>query len=170
LADLAYSDLKWYPEAYDAYETVVKLDPKLYTENAEVIARRNLLAEAREGDYAPLHVLDAAHRNVDPFPQLEQVVAKFPGGLIAAVAANDMAQIAAKDLPETDRRHVAAMEHARDKCKDTLAIARLNLELGHLYLKEMNNPEKARDVYAAAAQCPNASLAQLAANSLASLK
>ena len=51
---------------------------------------RDMLAEAREQDYAPLYALDAARRNdVDQFARLEQVVARYPKTFVASAAAED---------------------------------------------------------------------------------
>jgi len=170
-ADIAFSELHWYPEAHDAYNTLWKNYFSVFSASPESQDRFDLLDQCRDKDYAPLYALDAARRGTDDqFAQLEKVVARYPATFVAHLAANDMAQLAAEAaLPAADTR-VLAMERARDRCTDPVAVAQLKVELGQIYWKELNNPGKARDFFHEVAQSDNVVLAQLAKDALAGLK
>lgn len=172
LADLAYSRLNWYPEAFEAYDRIFREHPQLFSGRTECISRHELLHEARTFDYAPLYALDAARRAGDEaFAQLEAVVARYPDSLVAALAVEDMARQFVNEVPEGDaKRHVLAMERAQECCTNPVAVARLKLEIGHIYVHELNDASKARSFYADVATFENKSLAELAEGSLAALE
>ena len=171
-ADIAFSVLKWYPEAYDDYEAIADRYPAVFASSAESIHRRDLLAEAREHDYASLHALDAARRDGDNrFAQLEGVIGRYPGTFVASAAAEDMARVVAgmDTAKEGGPERLAAMERARDKCTNAIAKRQLDLEVGHIYDREMNDPAKARECYDQVVKSDNSVLARLARQSLAEL-
>lgn len=171
LADIAFSQLKWYPEAHEAYDRLAKDYASEFTSSREAISRRDLLAEARARDYAPLHALDAARRSTDgQFEKLEKVLAQYPGPIVASEVASDMARLAAAEVQDqSGSTHLAAMEHARDRCTSPVAVAQLNLEVGHIYLRELSNPDKARACYAEGAESDNPVVAETAKGLLARL-
>jgi len=169
-ADIAFSLLRWYPEACEDYELLADRYPAVFVNSVESIRRRDLLAEARERDYASLHALDAALRSSDnQFAQLERVIGRYPGTFVASSAAEDMARLVAVEdaaAGEASAR-LAAMERARDRCTNVIAKRQLNLEVGHIYQREMNDPAKAVECYNEVIENDNAVLAQLARQSLA---
>jgi len=171
-ADIAFSLLRWYPEACEDYELLADRYPAVFVNSVESIRRRDLLAEARERDYASLHALDAALRSSDnQFAQLERVIGRYPGTFVASSAAEDMARLVAGEdaaAGEASAR-LAAMERARDRCTNVIAKRQLNLEVGHIYQREMNDPAKAVECYNEVIENDNAVLAQLAKQSLAEL-
>ena len=171
LADVAFAHLRWYPEAYAAYEKLVGDYAALYTSDPERIARRNLLAEARRADYAPLRDLDRARgAGEDAFGELERVIASRPGTFVASLATDDMARIAAREVDATAPvARVAALELAQARCSEPVAIQQFSVEIGHVYSRELDDPVKARDWYGAVANGSNGVLAELARNSLAAL-
>jgi len=171
LADLAYSKLNWYPEAYDAYDRLVR-EHSEFCDMTECISRHELLDEARALDYAPLYALDAARRARDnSFSRLESVVARYPGTLVASLAAEDMArQSLDQGAATAGETHVAAMERAKGRCTNPVAIARLKLEIGHIYMRELNDAAKARSFYADVANFQDKTLASMAEGSLAALE
>lgn len=171
LADLAYTKLNWYPEAFEAYDRLVR-DPSQACALAECISRHELLDEARALDYAPLYALDAARRASDnSFGRLEAVLARYPGTLVASLAAEDMArQSLEQGSTPAGETHVAAMERAKGRCTNPVAIARLKLELGHIYMRELNDAAKAKSFYAEVANFEDKTLATLAEGSLAALE
>ena len=171
LADLAYSKLNWYPEAYEAYDTLMR-DHASSCGMPECISRHELLDEARALDYAPLYALDAARRAGDnTFGRLESVVARYPGTLVASVAAEDMArQTLEAGCAADGEEHVAAMERAQGRCTNPVAIARLKLEIGHIYMRELKDAAKAKSFYAEVANFEDKALATLAEGSLAALE
>ena len=172
-ADIAFAELHWYPEAYTAYNTLWKDYYSVFSASPESEDRLDLLAEVREKDkdYAPLYALDAAGRGTDDkFAQLEKVVARYPATFVAHLAVNEMAELVAEQAQLTADTRVLAMERARDRCTDPVAVAQLKVELGQIYWKELNNPGKARDFFHEVAQSDNVVLAQLAKDALAGLK
>lgn len=171
LADIAWTHLKWYPEAHAAYEQLVANHPTMYSASAESIERRNLLAEAKRFNYWPLNELDAARNSKSAaFEQFERVVARYPGTYVASLAAREMAGslMGGLEVPEGGNAQILAMQTARERCADPIAETQLDLELGHL-CREMNDPDRARDFYTRAAESGNGALAELAKNSLAGL-
>ncbi len=171
-AGLAYSELHWYPEAYEDYELLAQRYPAEFSSSPESIARRDLLAEAREQDFASLHALDAARRNTsDAFAQLEHVVSHYPGTFVASAAAEDMARVAGEENTPGDgsNPHLAAMECARERCVDPVVRKQLEFEIARIYHREMNDFERARQHYQDVASGGDTLLAQAARQSLASL-
>ena len=171
LADLAFGHLRWYPEAYVAYEKLVSDYAPLYTSDPERIARRNLLAESRRADYAPLRDLDRARgAGENAFAQLERVIAGHPGTFVASLATDDMARMAAQEADgTTPMARVAALELAQARCSDPVAIQQFGVEIGHVYSRELDDPAKARDCYGAVVDGGAGVLAELARHSLATL-
>lgn len=160
-ADMAFSELHWYSEARDDYEQLAKQFPARFRDDPNAIARRDLLAEAGAQDYASLYALDAAHRHAtDTFAQLEQVITRYPGTFVASLAARDMADLSTETGAVPDRANAFAA--ARNRCKDPVARAQLSMELGHVYLKDLKEPDKATEQYRQAAASPNTTLAKLA--------
>ena len=169
-ADIAFSELHLYPEAFDAYEAVAMYYPHVFSTSVESITRRDVLAEARKEDYASLYALDVARGSVlEQFAEFEKVVARFPQSFVASLAIEEMAQLVGDAATGTGHR-VLAMERARDKCTDPIAIARLNIEIGQVYWKELGDPDRARDQFTEVLESENGALVQLARESLASLE
>lgn len=171
LADLAYSKLNWYPEAYEAYDRLIREHSNVGV-ITECISRHELLDEARALDYAPLYALDAARRaGENSFGRLESVVARYPGTLVASLAAEDMARQSFKQgAAPAGEDHIAAMERAKGRCTNPVAIARLKLEIGHIYMRELKDAAKARSFYAEVANFEDKTLATLAEGSLTALE
>lgn len=170
-ADIAFNALKWYPEAYDDYELLADRYPSHFANSAECIRRRDLLAEARDRDFASLHALDAAQRSSDSqFAQLETLIGRYPGTFVASAAANEMARLASGDNSAVDGSgRLAAMERARDHCTSVVAKRQLDLEVGRIYQRDINDPDKARACFNQIISNDNTALAQLARQSLSEL-
>jgi len=166
-ADIVFSELHWYPEAYKAYNTLWRNYYSLFSASPESIDRFNLLADFHAEDYNPIKALDVARNSTeDKFAQLENVVARYPATSVAHLAANDMAKLMAEEAQISADTQVLSMEHAKDRCTNPLAVAQLKLELGKIYWKELNNPGKARDFFHEVEQSNNEMLAQLAKEAL----
>jgi hypothetical protein len=177
MADVAFTNLNWYPEACEAYDQLAKKYPAIYSSHPECIFNHNCLLETRDHDFAPLYALDAAHRSGDEqFAQLEKVVGRYPGTFVAAMAVDDMAKVAADELASRDPglmndddAYVAALVCAKDRCCNPIAAARLKLELAHVYMREMNDAKMARSFYREVAESGDLELAGLAQDGLAKL-
>jgi len=159
LARLVFEDLHWYREADTCYETLFREYGDRLKHIAEVVERRDLLAEAREDGYASLNALDAARqRSGDPLAKLEKVIAAYPGKIVASLAAEDMARVVLEQSEENGRSPLWAMEQARDRCEDPVAVAELNYELARRYWQE--DSEKARGLFREVESDTNAVVAQ----------
>ena len=169
--DIAFSQLRWYPEAFEAYEMLAALYPRTYTRSPGSVNRRELLTEARETDYASLHKLDYARRCAEPFQELEKVVARYPATYVASLAAEGMVKTLEEKTLDDDATlcQAPAMQRARDLCTHPIAIAQLTIELGNVYSRECDDDGKARDEYLKVLDGDNMVLARLAEDSLAGL-
>lgn len=169
MADLAYSELRWYPEAFADYDILRLRHSAVFQSKPENLLNLNLLDEARGRDdsYASLHALDAARRG-GSLEDLEGLLARYPATYVASLAADEMARLSAK-LDGTgagEHWRVAAMESALARCTNPLARAQLKVEIGHLVSQEMNDADRARALYEEVAESEFTVLAELAQNSL----
>lgn len=170
MADLAYAELKWYPEAHADYEALRVRHGAVFQAKPENLSQLNLLEEARgRGDsYASLHALDAARRG-ESLSKLEDLLAKYPASYVASLAADEMALlIANSDGTRQGGSHwqVAAMESALARTTNPVARAQLKVEIGHLVSREMDDAVRARALYEEVAESGFTVLAELAQNSL----
>ena len=171
-AELAFTKLRWYPEAYADYELLAtRYYDGAFKNSPESIQRREILAEALALNFASLKALDGALQSqTDTFASLENVIGQYPGTYVASLAAE---QLAIQSLSGTDanspQNRLAAMQQARDRCKNPVAVAQLDMELGHIYARELNDTAKARVLYDTVKQSGNTSLARLADHSLQAL-
>jgi tetratricopeptide (TPR) repeat protein len=166
LADLEFSQLQRYDEAYTVYETLRTQHPAVFSNDPAAIQRFDLLAEARTEDYAPLHALSAAG---DSFDALERVVSLYPNKLVGALAMNTMQRLECAGRPEEPASEIAALESVRERCNNPIALAQVNLSLGELYWNAQQNPGKAREAFLAVTASGHTGSAQLARQALAQL-
>ncbi len=172
MADLAYSELRWYPEALADYDILRVRHSAVFQSKPENLLNLNLLDEARgrDGSYASLHRLDAARRG-ESFDGLERLLVDYPATYVASLAADEMSRLSAR-LDGTgvgEHSRVTAMESALARCTDPLARGQLKVEIGHLVSREMNGADRARTLYEEVAESESTALAELAQNSLARL-
>lgn len=170
LADIAFSELHWYEQADAAYRKLQTQYRAVFEGDMEAIRRRNILDEARAVNYASLQRLDAARcERTDALAKLEDVIRDHAGTYVASLASQDMARIVMeREFPEGGAEsYLHAMEKARDRCRSGVAVAQLNLEIGHLHRDRFGDLEQARLHYEQAAQSPM--LAQRATEALMSL-
>ncbi|MCL4216331.1 MAG: hypothetical protein KJ052_04910 [Candidatus Hydrogenedentes bacterium] len=164
MADLAFDKLRWYPEAYTAYVNLAKEHTEDFQTRRENVRRMNLLAEARDTGYETLDALATASNDLE---RLESLMASNPASLLASEAATQMARLVAQETGEA-LSTTAALERARAACGNPVAVAQLDLELGHAYRLEEKNPGMARTYFERVAAGGNSQLAQAARNELAS--
>lgn len=169
-------DLGRYPESFDAY-TKLKKDYQAYLDEDParqgiVSNRRDLLDEARRSGYAPLHEWHAALQDRgNEVARLEQVVARYAKDhpRVAEMAAAEMANIIYVNELDgaSPESYVTAMKMARERCSNPVAVAQLNLEIGHIYRDDLSDYAVAEEHYRRAAEAPV--LAKRAKDALASL-
>ena len=172
-AEIAYAKLHWYPEAYADYELLAtRYYDQTFKNAPECIQRREILTEAKAQDFASIKALDVAlQAHSDTFAALENVIGQYPATYVASIAAQQLASVTVQSGTEalSPQNRLASMEQARDRCKNPVVVAQLNVELGHIYANELNDIAKARTLYSAAKQSGNNTLARLAENSLQAL-
>lgn len=173
MADLAYEELRWYPEAYAGYDAL-RLDYNAaFRSSTRNVHRLNLLDEARgpHDDYASLYAIDAARRS-GSFDKLEAVVSRYPATYMASLAASEMAALVREEegLSAREGSQVLAMELSLKRCTDPIAISQLKIETGHLLREQGDSVDRARSLYEDVAEGGSPVLAQLARESLRNLE
>lgn len=166
LADLEYSQLQRYDEAYNVYENLRTQYPAVFSAHPEAIQRFDVLSESRNDGFSPLYALNAAG---DSFDALERVVAQYPNKLVGTLAMNTMQRLECADSAAEPASAIAALESVRDRCTHPVALAQVNLNLGELYWNAQHNPAKAREAFLAVTASGHADSAQLAKQALAQL-
>jgi len=170
MADLAYAELQWYPEAYANYEALRVRHSAVFQSTPENLMKLNLLEEARgrDGRYASLLALDAARRG-ESLSDLEELLGDYPATYVASLAAEEMAALSAHldglQQGGVDWK-VAAMESALAHTTNPVARAQLKVEIGHLVSQEMDDAVRARALYEEVAESGITVVAELAQNSL----
>ncbi len=163
MADIEFSDLQRYPQAYEAYESVRNHYPGVWNVSPAAIKDRfDLLSEACGKDFEPLYALDAARREAaTSFNDLEQLVVRYPGSLVASLAVGAMCEHIAAEPGEAPVK-TAVLQKVRERCSAPVAIAQVDVALGDMYWRDLHEPHKAREYYTHAAGSPHAELARMA--------
>lgn len=173
LAELAFQR-HWYDKAHAAYRDLmagyhdtVQASPR----RDDIVRTWNLLDEGHATQYAQLYGLDQARRNpAGAFEAYEDIVAQNPNTEAAYEAMRGMVALldtgAAPDQPESV---LAAMQAVRDKCKNPIAIAKLDYEIGHRAWRDLNDIGLARESFEKAAASSDRVLARRAKESLEQL-
>jgi hypothetical protein len=172
MADIAFDELKWYPEAFAGYDALRHDYVEQFRAVPANFARLNLLDESRGvGDeYASLRALDRAAGDFD-FGSLSNIVARRPATYLAASAASEMARIAAHDAGVTAAYDpVSAMRMASERATDPVVKLQLRLEIAHLLAATPDGRVGAREIYQDIASGDITTLAEAARKSLESIE
>lgn len=174
LARLAFDELSWYPEAYEAYGLMRSKFPESFRSSGEDIRRFALLDEARVIDerFTLLHEWDRVQLDgrADSYGAY---IRDYPGTLHASEAVGQMAHlIADESFSDASEKgsYEAAMELALAQQDNPIIQAQFKLELGRYYWNEANEPEKARTLLEEVESGPVTVLAKAAEQSLSSLR
>ena len=168
-AQIAFDELRLYPQAYEAYNELRVNHRDLYRADAGNHLRFELLDESRrQTQFASLEALDGARARGE-FGEFERVVAENPATYVAQLAAVEMARMAGGDIEADSVPMVTAMERALEQCTNPVAEAQLKLEVAHLYRESAGDTDKARVLYEDVADTGPTVLAQAAQTSLAEL-
>jgi hypothetical protein len=150
MADLAFDQLQWYPEAFAGYDALRRDHVPQFEAVEHNFLRLNMLDEARDadGDYPALHELDAARRR-NEFGDYERLVARYPATYVASIAADDMAALvqAREDLADDSKGRVRAMRLAAMQATNPVAKAQLQLEAAHRIRTDLQDTDRAREMY-----------------------
>ncbi len=173
MADVAYVELRWYPEAFSDYDALRLHHNSAFQSQPENLLRLNLLDEARGRDssFASLHALDAARRG-ESLEEFEGVLARYPATYVASLAAEEMATLSANldGMDAGANLRVAALESALARCTNPVARAQLKVEIGHVVSRQLDGADRARALYTEVAESEITVLAQLAQDSLDRLR
>ncbi|HDP33773.1 MAG TPA: tetratricopeptide repeat protein [Candidatus Hydrogenedentes bacterium] len=169
LADIEYSYLQRYDRAFDAYSQLRANHPGVFASSVESEMRYGLLAEMRRENYAPLYALDnACARGAGGFAILENLVASYPNTVLASVAVDEMCALvnAAQREAAPPVNMTARLEQVRSRCSNPVAMAQLDLTLGHIYCNTLNDRARAMAHYNRAAASDHVALARQAHEAL----
>ena len=169
LADIAFEHLKWYPEAYTAYDQFRLNHSAEYQGSDESIRRYALLDEAQalDSDYASLHTWESVLLEED-VEALAGYIQKYPGTFQASDAVQEMARLISTDNEDVNLDSV--LEVAIASSDNAVVVAQIKLELGRYYWQEGDDSEKARILFEELEDSPVTVLAQAASQSLRALQ
>lgn len=163
VARLQFERFANYPAAYQAYRALRERHPDMFRSSPEHANRLDVLAEARRVEYASLEEFDAATKRSSGIEALERVIARYPATMVASLAAERMADrmLVAGGLADGPPR-LRALETARSRCRDPIAVARLNIEIADGYWKDLHDVDRARDIGSEALRCGNPEVVEMA--------
>lgn len=168
LAALEFGHGQRYAQAYEAYERARQRYPEAWGRHPEQVAQFNLLDETRDMNFEPLRQLDAAANGGDrAFEHLEQVIARYPGSLVAMHAVDTLCRDAARNTPGLSA--IAAIEQVRECCSDPVAVAQVTMALGDVSWNDLHDAARARAAYGVVKEKGPMALAQLAEEGLVAI-
>jgi len=162
LAELEYSKFQQYDRAFAAYEALRTQYPDAFGADPENLRRFYLLEEARQHDFEPLYALDRARGS---FEQLEEIVGRYPATLAAERAVDSMWRA----VGAAQGTGLASLEAVRDRCRNPVAVAQVNMLLADRYWRELNDPKKARELLEQTAGSEHLALSQAARHALSEI-
>lgn len=170
LAELEFSHGQRYAEAYTAYAALKEKYPAVWGAAPQNADRFDLLTEVKPENFEPLYALNAAKSSAtDAFGQLERIAARPEGRLVAALAVDAMRELVGGAASGSGEAKVAALQQARDRCKDPVAAAQIKMALANTHWTELRDAETARALYGEVASATEPLVAQAARDALAKL-
>lgn len=167
LADLEYTCLQRYENAYWAYENLSSNYSDVFKSNKDIQNRYNLLAELRNENYWPLYKLDSARsRNADALKVYEDVVSLYPETAFATVAVDEMCKFVKSGIEQKQMTRVDELNMLRDRCSNPVVVAKVDLMLGHHYHDIIKDREQAKAYYIRVAASDHIALANQAIKAL----
>ncbi len=165
VAELEYIHFHRYEAAYDAYKSVREVHPEAWTQSPGIVKERfDLLTEARDANFEPLYQIDNALKQGESgMPELEQVMARYPGRGVAQAAMETMVAM-------VDGEGLGRVEAVRSRCTNPVALAQLDVRLGEGYCTGNLDSAKGKALLHAVADSPYAVPAQMAKDVLARLE
>lgn len=171
LAELTYSRLRWYPRAYDSFNTLRTEYPKTFQASADYKRTLEILEESRaiSSDYASLEDWDRLNTDIT-IPTLEAYIQKYPGTHQATEAVYNIARCLVQYADLEHYQLNQTLEVAVQSHNNPLIVAQIKLELGRYYLEEGKDPDKARRILREVEAGPVPQLSDAAHMTLASLQ
>lgn len=172
MAEVAYEDLQWYPEAMKRYRELRTDHFAAFQADHDNIYRLSVLEESAgtNQDFAPLVALASASES-ESLPELEEVMVRYPGSVVAKLAASEASRVAAKDygLDMTAPSRLAALERALSASEHPVVRAHLQLAAADLAHEELSDDVRARPLYLAVLRSGVSGLESQARTALAAL-
>ncbi len=148
LADIEYSTEEKYDEAHKLYSELRNSYPHIFSSSPQAIYRYNLLEEVSNEGYKPLYILNSSLTNVnDPIPQLEGIVKRYPGKLVAQLAVQKMLECYGDGNSLNPDKQIALLEKLRNSLSDPVVVAQVDYMLGDLYWKQKSNLKRAEELF-----------------------
>jgi hypothetical protein len=165
VAEIEYIHFRRYEAAYDTYKSVREVHPEAWTQSPGIVKERfDLLTEARDANFEPLYQIDKAlKQGENGMPELEQVMARYPGRGVAQAAMETM-------MAMVDGEGLSRVEAVRSQCTNPVALAQLDVRIGEGYCTGNLDPAKGKALLHAVADSPYAVPAQMAKDVLARLE
>lgn len=165
MAHFEYEVFRRYERSYSEYQIVRDNFPSVWTQSlGEVKARWDLLTDARDEDFEPLYQIDAARKQGEAgIANLERIMARYPGRPLSNEAVTVMASL-------VEGEGVDALQNAKSRCTNPVAVAQLDVRLGEGYWKERGDPAQGRALLEAVMKGPHPAPAEMARNTLARLE
>ena len=171
LGDIEYNYLQRYERAYAAYDKLRQEYPEVFAASQEGTTRYNLLSEVRPENYGPLYILDFARtRTANAFLIYEKIVASYPDTALANAAMDEMCSLVKGANPGVKMNMADELEQVRARCSNPVAVAQVDLTLGHHYCNALNDRDRARAYYNLAAASDHIALAHEATEALSRMK
>ncbi|MFP6615504.1 MAG: hypothetical protein VCB26_03770 [Candidatus Hydrogenedentota bacterium] len=171
LAEIAYERLRWYPEAYTAYDQLRLAEPTVYRNSEEFIRRYAVLDEARSlnSEYTSLHTWDRVVLEED-VEALSIYITEYPGTIQASEAVHEMARVLSASAEYAGESVDSVLETALKSNDDPIVVAQIKLELGRYYWKNVKDADKARMLFEDVEESTVTVLASAASQSLRALR
>ncbi|MCK5861431.1 MAG: hypothetical protein KAH38_03035, partial [Candidatus Hydrogenedentes bacterium] len=168
IAGLEFHCLQRYGKAFSNYKQLHTEYPQLFDDCQECAARYNLLEEVRSEDYGPLYSLDLA-RNENSFTAFENIVADYPNTVLADAAVDEMRLLVQTARDDRGTNMADDLELVREQCSSPIAMAQVDLTLGHHYCNILNDRERAEACYKRVSAGGHISLAHQAHQALSEM-
>ncbi|MCA1902953.1 MAG: hypothetical protein LDL53_12190 [Candidatus Hydrogenedens sp.] len=170
LADLEYTSSERYDEAHRLYSQLRQNYPRIFSSSQEAIYRYNLLEETKNENFKPLYALNSALSNKEnPIRELEMIVSKYPGTMVANLAIASMIDCVIEPTNQTPEKQIRALENLRGYLTEPSAVAQLNYAIGNIYWNQMRDVEKAKTYFQSVAHSESRPLHNLAYDALTQL-
>ncbi|MCX8064299.1 MAG: hypothetical protein N3G21_03920 [Candidatus Hydrogenedentes bacterium] len=148
LADIEFSSEEKYEEAHRSYKSLRVNYPHIFSSSPQAIYRFNLLEEVSGENYKPLYVLNSSSGNIrDSVQQLEGIVKRYPGTLVAQLAVQKMLECYADGKSLTPDKQIALLESIRYSISDPTVLAQVDYILGDLYWKQKSDLRSAEKFF-----------------------
>ncbi len=165
IANIQFDDLHRYEDAYNSYRRLREEFGGVYSQSESWVKDRyDLLEQARARDYWALYEMDKARGMGElGIGKLEQVMAKYPGRIVAREALDVMVAV-------VGGQGIEALEAVKDRCSNPIAVAQIDVHLGERYCTDRVNPTLGQQMLNEVAKSDNGEVAKMAKDVLAKLE